>query len=620
MYKALNININYVVAILITIFSMNVAWSQVLVSKLHKEVLNDLPNEIIKHIPTQLQLKVKALNQKSVDFCQNKIPNGSTYAAYNRRNNNIYLSNSLVQSAQSCPEKLIPVVKAKLAHEYFHAYDKNKSIPKEKISKCKGRYANNPSAKAVCKNLTRNNNRSSIISDDVRFLNIAQVHGRTKETFKGFRTYNPYELTNRYELSATNFEAFLYDEEYKCRRPSLYSYFQKVLKHTPVSDIHCEEENLIYTEEHKVENISPERIYQIHYMYADIGDQPMSWFGHSMIRFITCAPERFDPLTQTTVPATPMGEACLKDTKYHFVATFRAQVTGARLNNIGGLNGQYASKLYITPVKQVLHDYNSMEFRDIYSYPLNLNLKEKVSLINKVRETYWEYSGSYKFFSNNCATETYKLIAGALGGLQTNLYTPLTPAGVLHRLKTNHLITIKKKSDSRVIHYKSRENILEKSSKLINSLAGSNLAIRSYRELSADERKKIQVDLINKTTNNSLIISALKVLEYHTYKKKLAIYANKFSEKYHQKLTSGDKTFSNQIKTSAFSPHNIIKSSYGIPMQEELETIEQEKENLNLPQFMKYLKKELEESLKSELQEIKQTFTNIRFLIKQRNQ
>lgn len=618
MYKALNININYVVAILITLFSMNMAWSQVLVSKLHKEVINDLPNEIIRHIPSELQLKVKTLNQKSVDFCQKKIPSGSTYAAYNRKNHDIYLSNSLVQSAQSCPEKLIPVVKAKLAHEYFHAYDKNKKIKKERIAKCRGRYQTNESAKAICKELTDNNDREFYISDDIRFLNVAQVHGRTKETFKGFRTYNPYELTNRYELSATNFEAFLYDKEYKCRRPSLYSYFQKVLKHTPADNINCEEKRLIYTEKHKIKDISPERIYQIHYMYADIGDQPMSWFGHSMIRFITCAPERFDPLTQTTIPATPMGEACLKDTKYHFVATFRAQVTGARLNNIGGLNGQYASKLYITPVKQVLHDYNSMEFRDIYSYPLNLNLKEKISLINKVRETYWEYSGSYKFFSNNCATETYKLIAGALGDLQTNLYSPLTPAGVLHRLKTNNLITVKK-SDLRVIHYKSREGILEKSSKIINSLAGSNLTVRLYRALNANERKEIQVNLISKTTNRSLTISALKVLEYHTYKKKMAIYANKFSEKYHQKLKSGDETFNNQVKTSAFNPHAIIKSSYGIPTQEELEDIEQKKENLDLPQFMKYLKKELEESLKTELQEIKQTFTNIRFLIKQGN-
>ncbi len=219
------------------------------------------------------------------------------------------------------------------------------------------------------------------------------------------RSPDPYEYTNPSEYLAVNMEFFLTDKEYQCRRPTLNKYFVDVFGSRPFESDECE----MYTrvaesssafkgERPKLIDIDPKRIYQIHYLFASEGDQMMSKWGHAMFRLVMCRPGR------------PLGPKCLNDVAYDVVLSFRANVEDGSIDYAKGLSGGYDSQLFILTMKEVIDEYTKGEFRDLLSIPLNYSEEQKDYFIMSTLEQYWSYLGSYFFVTNNCATETMRMV------------------------------------------------------------------------------------------------------------------------------------------------------------------------------------------------------------------
>ena len=101
------------------------------------------------------------------------------------------------------------------------------------------------------------------------------------------RVPDPYEAHNVKEYGAVNFEYFVLDKEYKCRRPLQYDYFSKKFDHIPFPSYQCPAYNkvqvLSFDGKSRIVDIEEERIYQIQYLLAEKGDESFSSFPTSAI-------------------------------------------------------------------------------------------------------------------------------------------------------------------------------------------------------------------------------------------------------------------------------------------------------------------------------------------------
>jgi hypothetical protein len=238
------------------------------------------------------------------------------------------------------------------------------------------------------------------------------------------RSIDPYEYKSLEEHYSVNFEYFILDPEYKCKRPSYYRYYQEQFKTSPHADAICKINTQVRLDDNKaLMDIDPSRVYRVDYLLASIGNEMISGFGHSMYRLILCAPFR----------KTASSE-CLKDKLYHVVLSFRANVTDIKSNPLKGLTGKYDSVLFMLSFPKVIEEYNMAELRDLYSIPLNFTKDQKERFIYKAIETYWEYTGSYKFLSSNCASESNELLQAALNNLPIINESVVKPYSLLQLL------------------------------------------------------------------------------------------------------------------------------------------------------------------------------------------
>jgi len=205
-------------------------------------------------------------------------------------------------------------------------------------------------------------------------------------------------------------EFFLLDPDYQCRRPILNTFFEERFQYKPFSTASCSkfsnsflDSSWINEEKELLKSIDPSRIYEIHWLHAGKGQATMSRFGHSMLRLIICAPHR-----------PTVGPDCLKDILHHRVLNFRASVEMSNISYTDGLRGRYPSILFVSDFMSVHNEYVSDEFRDLESLPLQLNRREIHRVYQAALETHWGYEGRYYFLSNNCATETLRLLRRAL--------------------------------------------------------------------------------------------------------------------------------------------------------------------------------------------------------------
>ncbi|NUM89224.1 MAG: DUF4105 domain-containing protein [Bdellovibrionales bacterium] len=176
--------------------------------------------------------------------------------------------------------------------------------------------------------------------------------------------------------------------------------------------------------------LDPSRVWEVHYLFASRGASLMSRWGHSMFRIVQCAPHRAVP-----------GPECLQDVAWHIVVGFRGYVESTMISYWGGLTGQYPSQLTIHSLSEVMEEYNRTEMRELVSLPLRIEAHQHDLLVKRLLEIFWSYRGSYKFLSNNCASEADQAIKGVLPEDHPYQDTaPLSPLGVYEELIRTGLI------------------------------------------------------------------------------------------------------------------------------------------------------------------------------------
>ena len=278
----------------------------------------------------------------------------------------------------------------------------------------------------------RDRGAGSTLSRDPRLRDLAgwQVRpwrvGRGANRFSD-RSPDAYERHSPAEFVAVNLEHYVLDADYACRRPALAAWFSERLG-PPHAAAACAP-TLPYLQADNDAGamsllaLDPARVYAVDYLLAEGNEQPMSRWGHGMLRLVICAPGR--------VP----GPACRLDLQYHRVLSFRAFVGDVQISSWRGLTGSYPSRLFVLPLNQVIDEYTKVELRALSSVPLALRPDEIAALLTRAAQVHWSYDGRYYFISNNCAVETYKLLHDGVPRLAEAGMSSITPRGVRQRLQ-----------------------------------------------------------------------------------------------------------------------------------------------------------------------------------------
>ncbi|HDS1512578.1 DUF4105 domain-containing protein [Stenotrophomonas maltophilia] len=248
------------------------------------------------------------------------------------------------------------------------------------------------------------------------------------------RSPDAYELKDPAEYLAVNAEHFVLDSEFSCRRPALAQWYQAHLGTPPsLPQPQCATTlPLLQAESEEgaasLLQLDPARVYAVDYLFAEGSAQPMSRWGHSMLRLVICRPGRAP------------GPDCQLDLEYHRVLSFRAFVGDVQISNWRGLTGGYPSRLFVLPLQQVVDEYTKVELRGLQSLPLQLSPGEIASLLERTAQVHWSYDGRYYFVSNNCAVETAKLLQAGVPRLGEAGLAQLSPRGLKRRLSQLHVL------------------------------------------------------------------------------------------------------------------------------------------------------------------------------------
>jgi len=240
------------------------------------------------------------------------------------------------------------------------------------------------------------------------------------------RSPDPYELADPAEFVAVNLEHFVLDPAYACRRPALHRYFAAHFGTTPPHPDCAPRLPYLLPDagdgQALLLELDPARVQAVDYLLAEGNDRAMSRWGHSMLRLVVCAPGR------------PRGPDCRLDLQHHLVLSFRAFVDDVQVSSWRGLTGSYPSRLYVLPLQQVVDEYTRIELRGLQSIPLRLDDAEIGGLLERAARVHWSYDGDYRFITNNCAVETFKLLHDGVPRLAGAGLSSITPNGLLHRL------------------------------------------------------------------------------------------------------------------------------------------------------------------------------------------
>lgn len=280
--------------------------------------------------------------------------------------------------------------------------------------------------------------RGGRLSRDPRLLDLAgwqvrpfRLLPRLGDSAFTARSPDPHELLDPAEFVAVNLEYYVLDPAYGCRRPALADYFSAQFNQVqPRTQCAPGLPFLIADDQAAAPllELNPQRVYQIDYLLAEGNQHLMSRWGHSMLRLVVCAPDR------------PPGPDCRLDLAHHRVLSFRAFVDDMQISSWRGLTGSYPSRLFILPLGQVVEEYTRVELRPLVSLPLRLSPEEIRDLLRRAAQLHWSYDGRYRFISNNCAVETFKLLHDGLPRLSGERLASITPTGLLRRLQRANLV------------------------------------------------------------------------------------------------------------------------------------------------------------------------------------
>jgi hypothetical protein len=565
--------------------SLNSSQKVVLMAALD-EVSLLLPAKLKAGLPGGIELSMEKLSDhQSIpsDICEAKIEKVDknkkiirpfVYGEYDRNKNKLVLNipvlNELARgrvasTSINCQHKsLYDQAISTIVHELTHAYDFNN----QNISNKNEFIARAGFKKGLLKVKTKN--------------------------IEAMRSADPYELVNIAEAYAVNMEYFTMDPEYACRKPSMFDYYKKSFEVDPFPNRNCHLNNMVMMSTsagYYPMKLDPKRVYRIDYLMASAGKELSSGFGHSMFRIVLCAPDRFDPITNKNIAATPFGPKCLEDKLFHMVVSYRANVEDATLNYFKGMFGGYPSMLFILNFGDVLDEYNRDELRDVVSYPLNLGASEREDFINKVIEEHWNYRGSYKFFTNNCAVESYDLLKGALDRSQLQGLSSITPKGVLEdldqlsfvSLKSNNQESFKARTEQLILAFREVYGYKAQDANF-DSNKDKKALVKFIAESSSDYRLAIfnkfssaKIEIMDLHTEMSLMKSRLikassfSVIEQQILRSKTSDFRKKAADLF---LNSKDE----KVKKLLIESSSALKqdfteltlSGYGVPLFDEM--------------------------------------------------
>lgn len=425
-----------------------------------EQTLNLVPEEILKFYKNEVRVNIRfrtfKRNNDWSEYCENwpELSRNRRYIGHERRS--IHLDNSLLEAILSGGEEITcahgntyKLAQGLFLRELFKIFDqtaprnsKNQTIEiglnhnytrfcRETLSK---NFADSHSARQ-CRNFLE---RRNFLSGNPYFRTLAGFHARS--AVMGYdnnqnrffqRAIDPREYKSEADSLAINLEYFVLDESYQCRRPTLQEYFRKTFEIRPLpSQDTCQMTNQVPVVNKEFVRSVPvtylridlDRIYEIHFVFADRGPRMMSRWGHSLFRIVMCRPGR------------EKGPDCLQDTASDLILNFRAMVPDFSIDYLKGLRGKYDSLLFIQPLREVVDEYTKTEseLRDVVSLPVKMDEWQKKMFVLRALEIYWGYKGGYYFLSNNCATEAMALLAAGFPYnflLQYRTDSTLTPLG-----------------------------------------------------------------------------------------------------------------------------------------------------------------------------------------------
>ena len=219
-----------------------------------------------------------------------------------------------------------------------------------------------------------------------------------------------------------HFAAWLTQPEYRCRLPIQAEWFVSQFGENPTQS-HCPKTYSfpLSSEFGNSIDIDPDRVFEIQYVHAGVGDAVESRFGHAMFRIVQCAPHR-----------THLSEDCRRDKAFQIILSFRARTGGKAPGILDGMTGTYPMELGSLRPSEVQDTYLETELRSIEWLPLKMNHYQIRRFTQRASEIAWSIEGDYAFLTRNCADDALRLLAVALN--DTNRIPPradiLTPSGL----------------------------------------------------------------------------------------------------------------------------------------------------------------------------------------------
>jgi hypothetical protein len=478
---------------------------------------------------------------------------------------------------------------ATVLHELTHLYDRSRAWPAEHrllLKRC-SQQAGSLGPVGLAERCRGQTGRRFTLSDDPRLLDLAgwqQAVGRRGERERDngqvARSPDLYELSNPREFVAVNFEYFLLDPTYACRRPSLYRYFREHFGWAPAARTECPPSYPYLNAgrdfaRQPLGQLDPERVYEVDYLFAEANDNWVSRWGHSMLRLVICAPGR------------PRGPACRLDLEHHLVLSYRAFVGDVQLSSWDGLTGSYPSRLFVLPLSQVIDEYTKVELRGLASVPLRLSDEERRALVERAAEQHWSYDGDYWFLSNNCAVETLKLLRTGTAHDELESLDSIMPNGLLELLVGRGLADRSRLDDPREalrLGYRFdsfRERYQTMFTILRQRLTVPQKSVEDWLTLPADERHPwfARADL--------RASAALLLLEQAAMHRQLLLAQEELKQRYlsHREgrntgpdMARAGDTLNKILASSGFlsRPAELLDGGYGLPQAGEWPRLEQQ--------------------------------------------
>lgn len=429
-----------------------------------------------------------------------------------------------------------------------------------------------------------NQERISLDPHFQRIVGVKRVTNNSKMKLMNHNTAtspDAYEFKNLEESLAVNTEYLFLDPEFPCRRPATAQYLSKKMGVSLKS--HCVKNNHVLAQSAYLEDnyqlavsINPDRIYQIHYLFAGEGRELMSRWGHAMFRLVVCAPHRTEP-----------GPECLEDVSHHLALSYRANMTDFNISYMKGITGGYPSQLFVLRYLEVQQEYTKFELRDLYSVPLKLTQSQKQEFIDLTLERFWTYQGSYYFLNNNCGTEAVKHLSAALTEEESQLIGSITPEKIFKDIinKRNDL------SDG-VIEDLSREEMIKRRL-LIPSMYDEYNAIfqelkkyfssynqkkleKFFKKTSAEKRLQDYQNFLDSIKEQSVDEQKQLVIKLIHFERYLAARFLQSLPKNIMKKMDGDQDLKDKVsqmgeslKLMTMQPWQVVSSRFGVPVSDE---------------------------------------------------